>query len=319
MTERAPGPNGVTVAFMHRRLAGVVVLVLALVAVMAVPSIAGRRMAGSAIAVALPDPPQVGDCLLAPITQTSSSGGWPREIPYDAGDFGSCDGPIAGEIVGVWGSAAEADEGSRSRLGGPCYRQAADFAGLVRSGRSTVVPGGPVDAQVAWKPTIGFVPYRIVPGQVEQNAGRSWTACVAVPTSQSTYRGTLRDAYTTGTMVDDFGLCWSAHDLDGTATTLQCDRPHPTELLATGWIMDRSTMSWPGLNASCLALAASIMHTVDATRGGALSVVVDPFRMDGAMRPDAPLSVNCFVTSAGPQQLTGTVIGLGARPIPFEQ
>jgi len=304
---------------MDRRLAGVVVLVLALVAVMAVPSLAGRRTAGSAIAIALPDPPQVGDCLLAPITQSSAPHGWPREIPYAASDFGDCGGQIAGEIVAVWGSQAEADEGSRSRLGGPCYRQAANFAGLVRSGRSTIVPGGPVYAQVAWKPTIGFVPYRIVPSQVEQNAGRSWTACLAVPRAQSTYRGTLRDSYTTGSMDDAFGLCWSVDDLDEAATALPCDQPHPTELLATGWIMDRSTMSWPGLNASCLALAASIMHTVDATRAGALSIVVDPVRMDGAQRPDTPLSVNCFVTSAGPQQLTGTVIGLGARPIPFEQ
>src|SRR6478609_6611919 len=198
-TERAQGANGVTVAFMDRRLAGVVVLVLALVAVMTVPSIAGRRTAGSAVAIALPDPPQVGDCLLAPITQTSARGGWPREIPYSPGEFGNCSGPIAGEIVAVWGSQAEADEGSRSRLGGPCYRQAANFAGLVRSGRSTIVPGGPVDPQVAWKPTIGFVPYRIVPSQVEQNAGRFWSACLAVPTAQSTYRGTRirRAAWTT--------------------------------------------------------------------------------------------------------------------------
>ncbi len=304
---------------MDRRLAGVVVLVLALVAVMAVPSLAGRRTAGSAIAIALPDPPQVGDCLLAPITQSSAPHGWPREIPYAASDFGDCGGQIAGEIVAVWGSQAEADEGSRSRLGGPCYRQAANFAGLVRSGRSTIVPGGPVYAQVAWKPTIGFVPYRIVPSQVEQNAGRTWIACLAVPRAQSTYRGTLRDSFTTGSMDDAFGLCWSVDDLDEAATALPCDHPHPTELLATGWIMDRSTMSWPGLNASCLALAASIMHTVDATRAGALSIVVDPVRMDGAQRPDTPLSVNCFVTSAGPQQLTGTVIGLGVRPIPFEQ
>ena len=89
-------------------------------------------------------------------------------------------------------------------------------------------------------------------------------------------------------MDDAFGLCWSVDDLDEAATALPYDHPHPTELLATGWIMDRSTMSWPGLNASCLALAASIMHTVDATRNGALSIVVDPVRMDGAKRPDTP-------------------------------
>jgi hypothetical protein len=304
---------------MDRRLAGVVVRVLALVAVMTVPSIAGRRMAGSAIGIALPDPPQVGDCLLTPIARSSVPAGWPREIPYVPGDFGTCDGPIAGEIVAVWKSQAEALDASRSRLGGPCYRQAAAFAGLVRSGRSTTLPGGQADTAVAWKPTIGFVPYRIVPDQVEQNAGRTWTACLAVPTAQTTYRGTLRDAYTTGSMSDAFALCWSGHDLDSPATTLPCDQPHPTELLATGWIMDRSTMPSASLNASCLALAGSIMHTVDATRAGALSIVVDPVTRDGAIRPDAPLSVNCFVTSAGTQQLTGTVIGLGARPIPFQQ
>ena len=318
-TERAQGANGVTVALMDRRLAGVVVLVVALVAVMVVPTLAGRRTAGSAVAVALPNPPQVGDCLLVPITQSLAPGGWPRDITYSEQSFGGCNGQRAGEIVAVWDTPAAADEGARSRTGGPCYRQAAAFAGLVRSGRSTILPGGAADAQVSWKPTIGFAPYRIVPGEVEQNAGRSWTACLAVPHAQATYRGSLRDAYTTGDMADAFALCWSGHDLDAGATVLPCDQPHPTELLATGWIRDRSTVSWPDLNASCVDLAASIMHTVDATRQGALSIVVDPFRLDGASTPDAPLSVNCFVTSAGTQQLTGTVIGLGARPIPFDQ
>jgi hypothetical protein len=304
---------------MDRRLAGVVVLVLALVAVMVVPSIAGRRTAGSAVAIALPDPPQVGDCLLAPITPSSGPGGWPREIPYAPDGFGDCDGQKTGEVVAVWDTPAEANEAARSRLGGPCYRQAAAFAGLVRSGRSTILPGGAADPQVAWKPTIGFVPYRIVPGEVAQNAGQAWVACLAAARAPSTYSGSLRDAYTTGDMADAFALCWSGHDLDAVPTVLPCDQPHPTELLATGWIRDRSAVSSSELNASCMDLAASIMHTVDPTRQGALSVVVDPFQLDGASRPDAPLSVNCFVTSAGLQQLTGTVIGLGAGPIPFEQ
>jgi len=293
--------------------------VLALVAVMVVPSVAGRRTAGSAVAIVLPDPPQVGDCLLAPISQSPAPDAWPREIPYAPASFGSCGGPIAGEIVAVWDNPAEADEGARSRLGGPCYRQAADFAGLVRSGRNTVVPGGAVDPRVVWRPTIGFTAYRIVPGRVEQNAGRSWTACLAVPKTESTYRGSLRNAYTTGAMADAFALCWSGNDLNSIAAVLPCDQPHPTELLASGWIRDPSSLSRPDLDASCIELAAGIMHTVDATRAGALSIVVDPFAPDATSRSDAPQRVNCVVTSADAQQLTGTLIGLGARPIPFEQ
>ena len=48
---------------MDRRVAGIAVLVLALVAVVTVPSVSGRRVVGTASALTFPEPPKVGQCL----------------------------------------------------------------------------------------------------------------------------------------------------------------------------------------------------------------------------------------------------------------
>ena len=294
---------------------------VALVAVMVVPSLAGRRTAGSAVAVALPDPPQVGDCLLAPITQSLAPGGWPRDIPYSEQSFGSC--AAARERARSWPSGTprrQADEAARSRLGGPCYRQAAAFAGLVRSGRSTILPGGAADAQVSWKPTIGFAPYRIVPGEVEQNAGRSWTGLPGGPARTSRPTGAACGTPTRPATWPMRSPCVGRATISTPSrrccpainrTRRNCWPPGGSGIVrrCPGRTSTRPASTWRPASCTPLTPPGRVRS----------SIVVDPFRLDGASTPDAPLSVNCFVTSAGTQQLTGTVIGLGARPIPFEQ
>ncbi|MEP6561958.1 MAG: hypothetical protein ABJD68_12905 [Nakamurella sp.] len=303
---------------MDRRVAGIVVLIVALLAVVVVPSISGRRVTGNPIGLTFADPPRVGDCLTALPAGSAEKGGGTPEVSAAAITFGTCSGSIGGEVVGVWptAAAAQADQ-SGSRRGGPCYRQAADFAGLLPFGRSTDVFGAAFDRAVYWKPTIGFNPVNVVPEPLAAAAGRTWVACLVIPTRETSYRGTLRAAYVGGRLPDAYGLCWNRDDLDSAATLLHCDEPHAAELLATGWVEDRSKIDLPDLDASCLTVAGRIMRTADPTRQGAISIVTDPVSKDGAQRADAPLAVNCFATAVSPQQLSGTVIGLGDSPLPL--
>lgn len=303
---------------MDRRLVGAVVLILALAAILVVPSLGGRRIAGAGAVITFPDPPQVGDCLLRPVPSDRVDFGLPPKIVVTATAFGFCDGTIAGEVVALWPDEESADAAPSTRLGGPCYPQAAEYAGLSTSGRSTDLPGAPSDGPVIWKPTIGFDAFRVVPGVREQNAGRSWVACLVVPVDRVTYQGTLRAAYASGAMPAEFGLCWQGDDLDLVPKLLPCSGPHQAELLATGFIGDRSRAPTEVIESGCREIAGRIMHTDDPSRAGLLRVVADRHSGGSGSRDDSPLTIGCFVIPVGPQQLSGTVIGLGTDPVPFQ-
>lgn len=300
---------------MDRRWAGVVVLVLALVAVSVIPSVSGRRVAGTAVPMTFADPPQVGECLIPPYPSADEKPTRP-ELELDSVAFGACTGVVAGEIVALWASADDPDFGTGPPWRDPCDRPTAEFAGLEQSGRSMDLPGAP-SGPVSWRPIIGYGSLEVVPGKLESSAGREWIACLAVPTGRVGYLGTLRDAFTTGTMPVEFGSCWAGADLDQIPDTVPCALPHQAELLATGYIRDRIQAPTEVIDGSCSDIAGRIMRTSDPTRGGELKVVADRLIGDASSRPDAPLSIACFVTSAGPQQLSGTLIGLADRPVPL--
>jgi hypothetical protein len=304
---------------MSRRLAGIVVVILALVAVIVVPSINGRRLAGSAVASKFPDPPRVGDCLRQPVPSSANRGGVPPEIAFTAISFGPCSGVVAGQIVAFWPSRAamEADQSTRRSSRGPCYRQAARFAGLPPFQRSTDAFGAPSDGSIAWRPTIGFDPYHVIPGVRESNAGRSWIACLVVPSGHRAYVGTLRDALTTGVMPPQFGSCWAGVELDKVPASLPCDRPHTAELLATGFIRNESIATAAVVDESCRYIAGRIMRVDDPTHGGKLAVVAGGILGTPLILPETPSSIGCFVTTAGGQQLSTTLMGLDDRPVPF--
>lgn len=304
---------------MDRRVAGIVLLVVALVAVMVVPLLSGRRTAGSPVAMSFPLPPQIGDCLMAPFPGAATAG-VPPEIPVTATRFGPCTGVVGGQVVGFWPDRAAADAanvGVRTAWTGPCYRAAAEYAGLDSTGRSVDFPGVVANGPAVWKPTISFSPYLLVPGDEEKRAGRSWTACVAVPTDRADYAGTLRAAFSTGEMPAEFGSCWAGTDLDDVPNTEQCTRPHTAELVATGWIRNRVEAPTAVIDQLCTDITGRILRTTDPTRGGELRLVVDRFTSGMVSRQDSALVIGCFLTSSGGQKLSGTLIGLGDRPVPL--
>ncbi len=304
---------------MDRRLAGVIVLVLVLAAATAVPAaLSGLRVAGEPVPMDFGAPPQVGECLQAPLP-LGESGGLAVEIPVTEVVLGSCAGLVGGEVV-AWvpqRTVEDQEPGTSRRLRGPCFQESAQYAGLEITGRRVVAPGAPASDLVRWAPTVGFDAHRLVPGAEEGAAGRTWYACVAVPIVHDTYRGSIHGAYVAGQLPPEFAICWDGTDLDSMAKVLPCAGPHTAELLSTAWVVDRSTVTRAELQSGCEAIAARVLRRDDPTAGGLLSIVLDPVTRDGAVVGDEPQSVGCFVAANPPAQLIGTLVGLADRPVPF--
>ena len=185
---RSPGDRrtlgAVTVAVMNRPLAGVVLLVLTVVAVTVVPMINGRRVAGSGAAVEFPAPPQVGDCVVPPFPADNVVDRLDPEVRVTAIKFGPCTGAKFGEVVALSDANTIGRENRRIPSRGVCSRQIAEYAGLTTSPGSVALPGESTSGPMAWMPTIGSESYLIVPSLREQSAGHNWVACLAAATNQ---------------------------------------------------------------------------------------------------------------------------------------
>ena len=306
---------------MDRRPAGVVLLVLALVAVMVARSIAGLRPAGSAVPSPCPTRPgwAIVCCRRSPIRRRR---GWPREIPYAAkrsSELAAARSPGRSWRCGQ--TQAEADEALTVSVGRTLLPAGSGFRRTWSV--PAVAPSCPADRWThRWPggpPLASFRTGSCRIGGAERRAVLDGVP--GGPDGPIDLSGTLRGRVTPpAAWTTPSGLCWSGHDLDRFADHV-CPAHQPHSDRAAGHRLDHGSIDdvLAGLNASLPCPGGQ--HHADRRRHPRrrADVIVDPFRMDGAQRPDAPLSVNCFVTSAGPQQLTGTVIGLGARPIPFEQ
>ncbi len=301
---------------MDRRLAGLAVLILAVVAVAVVPGVSGRRVAGSAVAKSFPDPPAVGDCALSAPPGPGPNYAEPSELEVGSVTWGPCMGPIAGEVVA--GAEPDGDPATpRDDPFGLCYLGTARYAGLVVTGTTVTLAGLPPTDLLSWEPIVGAMTREVVPDDEERRAGRTWRVCMASPLDGGTYRGTLAQGFASGRVPDEFGVCWNGTDLDGPADLLQCSRPHSAQLLAIGVAPDRSRVSIDDLQSACRDVAKAMMRTDRPVQAGELAVVLDVVTSDGASTPDAPLTAGCFASAAGSRQLGGSVIGLDDRPVPF--
>ncbi len=300
---------------MDHRLAGVGVLILVVVAAAVVPGLAGRRVAGSAVAETFPDPPAIGDCATSAPSGQRGSFGEPSNLDASAVTWGPCDGPIIGEVVSVQPSDQE-PMSPQAGSEGPCFRATAAFAGLEVAGPSVAVPGAPSTGALSWEPTIGATIQGVAPGDEERRAGRSWRACLVTTSRGQTYRGTLAQGFGTGRVPDEYGLCWNGTDLDDEVNLIPCDQPHSNQLLAIGSATDRSPVAQVDLEAACRDIATMLMRTELPVQSGELVTAIDVTE-GGDATPDAPLAVGCLSGAAGQRQLDGSVIGLGDHPVPF--
>lgn len=318
---------------MDRRPIGIGLVIVALAAVMVLPVLSGLPSSGTAVPIALPAPPAVGDCAVHLTGAAWYPRSTPRRVSVSDLQFGSCRGRVAGEVVAFWATEGEMAGAPRSRRAGPCYPSMVVYAGLAVTGAAA--------ESVSWRPAISYQAYLVIPSELERRAGRDWFACVIAPGSEHAYYGRLRDSFPAGTLPVGFGSCWVAGDAGQLLGPTDCTQPHTAQLLATGW----SGNSGPGyggwgyggsggsggsdasgegsggpgdaVTASCRQVAGALMEVDDATRGGELLVVADRMDLLTQTWPGNPATIGCFVAATEQRQLAGLVLALGDRPVPF--
>jgi hypothetical protein len=233
--------------------------------------------------------------------------------------FGPCAGqPVNGEVVAI--VTAAGDPGERLRQvqanGVNCRNAALQYSGLTQIGSRFVLSDQPPADPVTWMLSIKVRGAWLLPAPLLQTAGRTWAACVALPSSGEPYRGRLAGAFLGGRLPDEFGVCWDRRVVSASIAPVGCGQPHLAELLSVG-TADTASVAVADVRASCLQLAARVMKRADPTAGGGLTVLVSPDVSE--LAPSAPMQdVLCYVAPAD-QSLTGTLVGLRDRPIPYSR
>lgn len=310
---------------MDRRLAGIALLTAALTVALVAGQIGGRHIAGSPTAVNIPAPPQVGDCVDAPtaeslITTTSARGGSLPTVRIVA-----CAGAHLGEVASIQPvdppSHPVARPGGNTLLISGC-----DWAetGYLDSNWSGRVDG--VEPRVLWQPALLIAAAEEGPDEDQRAVGQHWTACVLFAQA-GPYRGTAADSLGSGRRLPaTFGWCPNGM---GTGAGLFSDRtscaaPHAIEVLAAAMLFE----PLPGgddLAQSCAAEASVLTGMADPTAAGALHLAAF---VDVASAPpgDSPgpgvlgqtYRADCVVSTASGRPLVGSLIGLGAAALPWQ-
>lgn len=302
---------------MDRRPVGVALVVVALAAVMVVPTLSGIRSSGRAVPIALPAPPAVANCVAELGAGVVDPDDAPPSVSMDLVLLGSCRGAIAGEVVAFWPDQRALADAPRSRRAGPCYLPLAQYAALnMNAGTSGPVEPWVVEP-VSWRPTLAYQAFLITPTDLERRAGRDWSACVIAPAGGGDYRGSLAGSFADGALPVGFGSCWTPDTTGLLSGPAECARPHAAQLLATGWNGTHEFTSAADVVTSCGRVAGRLMDTGDPTRGGQLTFVADRMSRIATGWNGNPSTLGCFVTAANQRQLVGLVTGIGEGPIPF--
>jgi hypothetical protein len=302
---------------MDRRPVGVALVVVALAAVMVVPVLSGIRSTGTAVPIALPSPPAIGDCVARLPTDAPDPGQAPPRVPMDRVLLGPCRGAIAGEVVAYWADEAALADAPRSRRAGPCYPPLARYAALTSDASSIDAVQPWLVEPVSWRPTLAYQAFLITPTDLERRAGRAWSACVIGAAGGQEYRGSLAGSFGIGALPVGFGSCWTPDASGRLAGPGECAKPHTAQLLATGWTGPYGSSSDADVVSSCRRVAGRVMETADPERGGQLAFVADRMGRVAAEWPGNPSTLGCFVVTADGRALVGLVNGVGDRPLPF--
>ena len=310
------------------RIRGLIALVLAFVLVAAVSGLSSRPLAGSAAPAPLPLPPAVGSCLNVDLTPQG-----PRPV------FVPCDQLHRAEVIRAWPAPSAAPTGGvQVERPGPfpvlnygvidnrtCRQEAAAYVGPIFE-----------PAVVGWHTVTPSVVSGLVGAPFDERVGDDgWSACLVFDGAGRSFEGSVKDMTRTvgGAWPDVFGVCGDEAPI---RTTGACTAAHRVELLGV-WQWYRllpespefyTEVSAEALAAGCLALAAEVIGTDDPTFGGRLIVHSDSlwFSNEGdasvyftgadGSAYSAPPPPDCWVQAAPGTTLTGSVRGLGDRPLP---
>jgi hypothetical protein len=137
-------------------------------------------------------------------------------------------------------------------------------------------------------------------------------ACVAAPLSGASYRGQLAGAFSGGTLPDAFGFCW-AQNTPSAVGSVPCSGRHLSELVSLGTIPDGAGIAPEDIESSCRELAAQVIGRSDPTAAGDLAIGT---LVSSDAATSSTLHVICYIQPLT-RPLTGTVVGLRDRPLPY--
>lgn len=317
---------------MDRRLVGALLVAVVLIAAIGVPAWDGLRITGRGVAIEMPADPKVGDCIFdasatvatavlqQPPSSVSADVNFDQSMPGLPVVAGPCDGqPIVGEVVAMISPPGR--EPARAMSAGQnfaqrCRTAALRYAGLEQVGDRFALAGEQVNDPVDWNISIHLQNFRLLPSSLLRSAGRTWSACVASAPGLTRHRGTIAAAYRGGHLPNEFGTCWDARDVTTAMHSVVCGDSHVAELVSMGTVHDRSATTDADIRDSCVGLAAKVIGRTDPTAGGQLVVRVSPDSGDTNLYTGASLDIVCYLMPRD-HSLTGTLVGLGDRPIPF--
>lgn len=316
-------------------MGGVVVLTVLAAAIVA-PNWSERRVAGQPVAILIPGPPAVGDCVtsvpdLREILERSgyidrdtgrdlgaADDGWPDGIAYPTTQFGPCVGRIGGEVSSVHLAAGTPDRitmNDYQTSSSQCASESISYTGSI----PPVVDGSPDRPSIVWAPALNFQNTPVGPTATQRMVGQGWSACIIGAPTGAPYVGRLSGVLESGVLPSDFGNCWLSDRLED-SEQVSCDEPHGVELLGTTGL-GSAAYTAAEVQKSCETYAGRMLRSADPFRGGAIRFQILDFRetvsvvepSDGALRDTY---ITCIATVQDELLLDGSLVGLDDRPLP---
>jgi len=297
---------------MDRRLAGLTVLMVAVLVAVLVPVLDGRRVAGTARAVSVP---VAGDCLIGvhsrwdqPSTVVADAG-WPP-FPLTTGSISSCSQPGAGQVLAVdyAGAAPAAADGAEYQrhengLCTPAIERMSD--GLVR-GRDHIWRRGTVE--IGFRPVVRLQGELAFPSTATGSDRPPWIACFAVTLTAS---GTKPFVLHASRPADDLGSCEVAAPGAGDLRATPCSAPHTAQVLGRAFLASGSPTGADYL-AACQEFARYITGATDPNAAGVLRIRVRQ-TFEWLQGPGT-----CLAVVNDPERtLSGSLVDIGDGPLPW--
>lgn len=279
------------------RMPGLVLLLVAVLTAVIVPRVNGTPTGGSPVAATVDPPPRIGYCIShldtsRAVTRSAQA----RLVPIPSAVYGTCNAPIAGEVLSVQPVSDLGDEASLEAYDSAsagCSHGIDSYLGSPSglNGRSGVTE---------WLPAARYNTLLVGPNRIQRAAGRTWTACVVTSVASTSYFHSVRDAVRDGSLQDQFGYCLNSTDL---SDWVPCSAAHSAQVLAWGTPV---TSGASPSRADCLAAAAALMESSDPTKEGVLDVGLISYEGVGAVQA-------CGVRVDDGRRLIGSVIGIRGR------
>ncbi len=295
------------------RIVGLGVVLVAFLAAMIVPLRAGHRIAGTALAIEVPPPLEVGDCMHAVVPDGHSP-------DLSLTGVVACTEPHLGEVVTSTDlqpapAAGRAGQGSRPNLAA-CATTSYEFLGVHQ-----------VDANGERSPVLGpwwpaFAASFHVLTAAPSQPGARWRAC-ALTGEHGPLRGHIAGLFAGAARPNPAALCLPRATVV-LHVSVRCGEPHPAEIL--GWrVTDTAINAVESFGPSCRALARRITGMPDPTAGGLLWIAVIRVRSpDNEVREgwgpghSGPYRAACTIGTASRRLLQGSMTGVGTGPVPWE-